>query len=135
MKCLLIIIAFYVTLNSPIKAQDMGNADKLEEEIVQHGSVGIGTTIVQKKTVGYGEERIAYVKAKYTEQKAALENAIEEGEAIVIKAKEKIILAKERLEADKKKNRVSERVYIARKERLEMIAQKIKALEDNLMKY
>lgn len=130
MKYPLFIIVFYATLNSSITAQSLANP----EEDIQHGAVGIGTTIVQKTSVGLGQERIAYIKAKYIEQQSALKTAIKEGETTVLKAKEKINLAKERLEREWKENKISERVYIARKERLEMIEQKTKDLENTLLK-
>ena len=134
MKYLLFTIVFYVALISSAKAQTPGDGKELKEKTVQYGAVGIGTTIVEKAKIGLGQERIAHIKAKYATEKAALKIAIKEGKTTVIKAKEKITLAKESLERDKKQNKVSERVYLARKERLEMIEQKTKALEEILIK-
>lgn len=134
MKYLLLTIVFYFTLNTSIKAQDSDHKKELKEETVQHGAVGIGTTIVKRAKIGLGQERIAYIRAKYKEQKIAVKAAIKEGEATVVKAKEKLVVAKGRLEKDKVENRISERVYLARKERLELIEQKTKNLENTLNK-
>ena len=134
MKYLLFTIVFCLSVYSPINAQRLEDTKESKEHAVEYGAVSIGTTIVKKEKLGLVQERITYVKNKYAEQKIALKMAIKEGEETVLKAKGKIALAKASLEADKQKNRISESVYIARKERLEMIEQKTKALEGTLMK-
>jgi|VirMetMinimDraft_7_1064189.scaffolds.fasta_scaffold124268_2 hypothetical protein len=132
MKYLLFTIVCYVALNTPTKAQDSGDKEDLEKQTILHGGVSIGTTVVKKEKVGLGQERILYAQTKYAEKQVALEIAIKEGAAVVVKAKEKISLAKASLEEEKRTNKISERVYIARKERLEMIEQKTKVLEGNI---
>ena len=106
----------------------------LKKQVVLQGGVSIGTTVVEKAKIGLGQERIIYAKNKYSEERTALITAIEEGEKVVIKARGKIALAKAVLEEEKRTNKISERVYNARKKRLEMIEEKAKVLEYNISK-
>lgn len=133
MKYLFITIVFYCTYNNLTKIQNLGNTKERKEWMIQEGVVGIGTTEVKEETIA-GQKRIAYVKAKFMEQKAALKISIYEGEVVVLEAKQKIVLAKNKLAKEKSKNKMSEQEYLARKARLKMIEEKTKTLEENLIR-
>jgi hypothetical protein len=133
MKYLFITIVFYCTYNKLTKIENLGNTKERKEWMIQEGVVGIGTTEVKEETIA-GQKRIVYVKAKYMEQKAALKISIYEGGVVVLKAKQKIVLAKDKLAKDKRKNKISEQEYVGRSARLKMIEEKIKTLENNLIR-
>jgi len=130
MKCLLVVIVSYIILNIPVQAQSLSNTKDQEVE----GVVRIDKTIAEEKKTSVGQQRIAYVKAKSIEQRAALAITVREGKIVVTKAKEKIFLAKKKLEHDRVKNNISDQEYIARKARLKMIEKKVQDLDDNLLR-
>lgn len=138
MKCLLVVIAYCLILTAPVKAQEL--AGKMEQRVqvgALNGSEMMGggqAKLGHHKETSAGQQRIAYIKNKYEERKVTLQNSIQKGEVMVIKAKDRIALAKDYLAKDKQEHRVSEEVYAARKERLEMIEQKARDLERKLLK-
>ena len=133
MKYLLNILGGLFIL-SHIAAGQGGTINNLKEEATQTAGVDrlIKTTGVQEKSAA--QERMAYVKAKNIEKKEAIKASIRNGEMVVVKAKDKIALAKVTLSKKKKEKKISEREYVIRMARIDMIESKAKALENMLIR-
>lgn len=78
--------------------------------------------------------RINQVKVQNSQKKKELKESVSNGTLVIKKAKARIALAKDLLEANKRANKISEEDYIARKTKIELVAQKAKELEYRISK-